>query len=63
MMVVLEVPEGSGDHHVTVVTVGPQLFDHAGVPPAHAKVTALKRQRVSIADGPLGRSGTGLVPR
>ena len=62
VVIMLEVPEGSGDHDVPIVAVGPQLFDEAGVPPAHAEVTPSEGQPVSFADGLLGRSCTAVVP-
>ena len=57
MVVMLEVPEWSGDHHVAKVGMGSERFNQAGVSPADAKMTSAKRQRLSLADYYLLRAG------
>jgi hypothetical protein len=59
---VFEVPEGSGDHYITKVTIGPQGFDPAGVSSPSTKVTPAKGYSLALADQPRGYAFDCLFP-
>ena len=50
VVLMLEVPEGAGDHHIAKVAMGPQLFYSAGVPPPHTKMARPEGHRLALAD-------------
>jgi hypothetical protein len=63
VVIMLELPEGTGYHYVTKITVGAQRFDPARMPQPQTKVPSSKRHRLALADQSVRHPGNRLYVR